>query len=254
MLSFSSAALDAWLAGVFWPLARILALCSSAPVLANPAVPRRVRVGFAAVLTVLVVPTLPAPPPIPLASVAGLLLLAEQVAIGVAIGFAMRLVLAAVELAGSTIGLQMGLGLATLFDPQNGAQSPVMGSFLGFFATLVFLAIDGHLLLVDALVRSFAAFPVATGGLAIGEASRIAALGATLFTIGLHLALPVLAAMLVTNLALGVLTRSAPQLNLFSVGFPAALLVGFAALTLSLPSITAAMERYLLAGVSLVVP
>jgi flagellar biosynthesis protein FliR len=126
----------------------------------------------------------------------------------------------------------------------------VVANFLGIFAVLVFLALNGHLALIEAIITSFATVPIEPAASITSDLGRIPALGAQLFAIGLHLALPVLAAMLATNLALGVLTRSAPQLNLFSIGFPITLLVGLATLALALPAVTTALERYLAAGLT----
>lgn len=249
MLSIGAAELEAMVAGVLYPFLRILALFSSAPVLSHRSIPRTARIGLAFLVALLVAPTLPAGPAVPPFSAAGVLLVVQQVVIGVAVGLVMQAAFAAVDVAGELIGLQMGLSFASFVDAQNADVVPIVASFLSLTLTLVFLAVDGHLLLLAALVDTFHAFPVAAGApFSPLDAAAIARAGRELFATGLTLALPVVAAMLLTNLALGVLTRTAPQLNIFAVGFPVTLLVGLGMLALSLPFLVPAMEQALLRG------
>jgi flagellar biosynthetic protein FliR len=243
MISVTSAQIDAWLALFLWPLFRILALVSTDPVFGNGVIPARVKIGMALLLTVLVAPTLGPPPAVAPGSAAGLLILMQQVVIGVAMGLAMRVVFIAVEMAGHMIGLQMGLGFATFFDPQNSAQVPVVAQFLGLFAILVFLAIDGHLMVIAALVGSFHTLPIGAQPLSPEAWRNLAGWGAEIFSAGLLLSLPVIAALLIANLALGIMTRAAPQLNIFAVGFPVTLMVGFVVLYLSVPFFIPLLER-----------
>jgi len=235
MLTFTSAQLDAWLAALFWPLTRVLALLAAAPVLGQTRIPMRLRIGLAIVIVVAIAPTLPPLPQISPASAAGMLVLATQIVIGLAIGFALRLVFTAVEMAGDLIGLQMGLGFAMFYDPTNVQHTPILGQFLGLLATLTFLALNGHLLVISAIADSFQTLPIAAQPLSGNWYETLARHGAVIFTAGLQLALPLIVTMLVVNLALGVLTRSAPQLNIFAVGFPVTLAIGFGALILTLP-------------------
>jgi len=234
MIEFSSAQLDAWVAAFFLPLARILALLSAAPPFSNAALPRRIRLGLGLSIALVLVPALPSLPSISPASGAGLFLLAQQLLIGLAMGFAMRLVVAAVDYAGTAIGLEMGLGFATFYDPQNTSQTPVIAEFISLLAILVLLSIDGHLMIVATLAKSFEALPIGATTLAAGSWSNFAHAGAIVFSSGLLLSLPIVTAMLITNIALGVLTRAAPQLNLFAIGFPITLIGGFAVLILCL--------------------
>ncbi|MFN7085454.1 MAG: flagellar biosynthetic protein FliR [Burkholderiales bacterium] len=243
MISISSAELNALLAAFLWPLARILALIMSAPVLSNPALPLRVRVALALLITAIVAPTLGPPPAIDPGSLLGLLILAQQIVIGVALGFAIRIVFVAVEMAGELAGLQMGLGFAVFFDPQNAGQSPVVGQFLEIVAILAFLSMDGHLQMIYLLSGSFTALPVAAATLEAPTFFMLVEWGAEIFRVGVLLALPLLASLLIANLALGVLTRAAPQLNLFAVGFPLTLALGLLMLGLVLPFLTPALTR-----------
>lgn len=243
MISITSAQLNALLAAFLWPLARILALVLSAPVLSNPAFPVRMQVVLAIMITLVVAPTLGSPPAIDPGSLIGLLILAQQIIIGLALGFAIRLVFVAVETAGELAGLQMGLGFATFFDPQNASRTPVVGQFLGLVAMLAFLAADGHLQMIYLLSRSFSTLPISAAALEAPTFIMLTNWGGEIFRSGVLLALPVLAALLFVNLALGVLTRAAPQLNLFAVGFPLTLALGLLMLSLSLPFFTPALER-----------
>jgi flagellar biosynthetic protein FliR len=234
MITVSAAELDAWLAGFLYPFFRILALLAAAPMFAHRSVPRRVRIGLALLLTLLVAPALPAYAPVSPFSAEGVLLVVQQVLVGGALGLAVHVAFAAVGLAGDMVGLQMGLSFAAFVDPVNAEQSPIIGSFLTMTLMLVFLAINGHLLIVAALVDSFTTVPPTITGVRWVDAWRIAETGASLFAQGLTVALPVIGAMLLTNLAFGILTRTAPQLNLFAVGFPVTLIVGLLVLLLGL--------------------
>src|SRR5688572_5347025 len=166
MISITSAQLDAWLVAFIWPFTRILGLLAAAPVTGGPQFPARGKIGLALLISLVVAPTLPPLPPIDPGSWPGLFLLAHELAIGVALGFLMRLVFSAVELAADLIGLQMGLGFAQFYDTQAAASMPVLGRFFGLAATLTFLAIDGHLLLFGVLAESFTTLPI--GGSATG--------------------------------------------------------------------------------------
>jgi flagellar biosynthetic protein FliR len=245
LITVTSAQLDAWLATFLWPLTRVLALLAVAPVLGQARIPARVRIGLAIGIVIVLVPALPAPPAVAPGSAAGMVILATQMVIGLAIGFALRLVFVAVEMAGDLIGTQMGLGFAMFYDPGNVQHTPILGQFMGLLATLVFLAINGHLMIIAALAQSFQALPITAAPLGAGLFEVLARYGGIVFAAGLQLALPLIVTMLVVNLALGVLTRAAPQLNIFAVGFPVTLAIGFGALILTLPYFGPLFERTL---------
>ena len=245
MLSFSSVQLDGWIAAYAWPFLRILALFTAAPLLSQRSIPLRVKVGLAAYIAFIIVPALPEPQH---ASTGWLL--AQQLAIGLGIGFALQLVFAAFSVAGDLLGLQMGLSFASFIDPQNSQEEPIVGSFLSILGMLVFLAMNGHLLMVAGIAESFRAMPVGAAGPGLAEWQSLAAMGGTLFSVGLHMSLPVLATMLILNLALGVLARAAPQLNIFAVGFPASIIVGLLALALAMPLMGPFLESALEQGLA----
>ncbi len=243
MITLTTAQLSGWIAMIVWPLSRILALIASAPITGNQQFPLPAKIGLAVCLTVLVAPVLPASSPIDPASGAGLLLLVREVLIGLAMGLAMRVVFAGVGMAGDIIGLQMGLGFAQFYDPQTNAQTPVTGQFLGLIATMVFLSLNGHLMLISTLVESFQHTPNETAGTLADNSLRLAQWGGTILRAALLLSLPVVAVLLVTNIALGVLSRAAAQLNIFAIGFPITLAVGFITLFAGLPYMAPVLER-----------
>jgi len=243
VLTFTTAELDAWLATFFWPLVRILAVLSVAPLIGQTRVPVRIRVALGVAIAIAVTPTLPPMPAVSPASAQGALVLLTQAIIGLAIGFAMRLVFAAVEMAGDIAGTQMGLGFALFYDPGNVQHTPLLGQFMGLVATLTFLSINGHLMVISALADSFRLLPIASAPLPGGLFDTLARQGAIVFAAALQLSLPLVMTLLIVNLALGVLTRAAPQLNIFAVGFPVTLAVGFGILMLALPYFAPVLER-----------
>ncbi|MFT3851046.1 MAG: flagellar biosynthetic protein FliR [Propionivibrio sp.] len=207
-----------------------------------PVCSTQVRLVLGLALTMAISPALPAMPAIEPASGQGLLILAQQMIIGFAMGFILRLVFSAIDLAGMMISTQMGLGFATAYDPQTAGQTPVVAELIGILALLAFLAIDGHLMTLATLMRSFTLLPV--GMWTTSEASwlNIANAGAVIFSSGVMLALPALTALLIANIALGVLGRVAPQLNLIVIGFPVTITVGFVALYVGMSHLGAPLQ------------
>lgn len=248
MISVTSMQLEAWLAAFIFPLARILALVASSPVLGNRQIPVRVKVGFAMLVTFLIAPTLDFPADIEASSGIGLFILLQQIMVGLAMGFAMRLVFTAIEMAGDIMGMQMGLGFASFYDPVNSTNTQVIAQFLGIIAALAFLSMNGHLYMLATLAESFQAFPISTQMPAAGAMHTLVLWGGSVFSHALRLSLPLIAALLITNLALGILTRSAPQLNIFAIGFPITLVVGFVTLMLTLPYLAPLLEVFMQAG------
>ncbi len=234
MISLTTAELNAWIVAFFFPLARVLALLVAAPPFNNPAVTVRVKLLLGLAITIAIAPTLQQIPVAEPASGMGLLILAQQIVIGFAMGFSMRLVFSAVDMAGMMISNQMGLGFATAYDPQSASQTPVISEFLGVLALLIFMAINGHLMVIATLGKSFAVLPIGAGAAASSTWLNIANAGGIIFSSGVLLALPLVVAMLITNIALGILVRVAPQLNLLAIGFPVTILLGFSSLLLSL--------------------
>ena len=243
MISLSSTEINAWIVAFFFPLARILALLVAAPPFNNAGLSTRVRLILGLTIAMAITPALPSAPPVDPASGHGLLILAQQMLIGFAMGFSLRLVFSAVDMAGNMIGTQMGLGFATAYDPQSASQTAVISEFLGMLALLVFLAINGHLMVITTLVESFTVLPIGSGFVNSGSWLNIANAGGIVFSSGLLLALPIVVALLITNIALGVLGRVAPQLNLMAIGFPVTIVLGFVALIVSMSYLSTPLQQ-----------
>jgi flagellar biosynthetic protein FliR len=234
MFSITTTQIDAWIVAYAYPLTRILAFIAAAPLWSTAGIPRRTRLILGFGITIAIAPALPAMPAVAPASLAGLWILAQQMLIGIGMGFAARIIFAAVDLAGEFIGMQMGLGFATSYDPLNSSQTPVISEFIGLIGLLLFLSLNGHLIYVATLAQSFNAIPVGPNPLGAGSWLNLAELGSKIFSSGLLIALPVVVALMITNIALAVLTRAAPQLNIFALGFPLTLTGGFVALAISM--------------------
>ncbi|WP_454690520.1 flagellar biosynthetic protein FliR [Achromobacter aloeverae] len=235
MISFTLDQLYGWINAFLWPFARLLALFSVAPLFGESSVPSLPKVGLAAIVAIVVAPTLPAFPAVATSSYEGLWILAQQIFIGMALGFVMRICFSAVQTAGDFVGLQMGLSLATLYDPSTHSNTEVLARLFNILAMLLFLVFNGHLLMLDVLVRSFTILPIGHDTLNPAAWMGVAEVGGKIFSSGLLLALPLIAALLTLNLSLGILNRAAPQLSAFSVGFPIMLMSGVVLLTIILP-------------------
>jgi flagellar biosynthetic protein FliR len=250
MLTVTESQLLAWLNPLLWPLLRALALFSAMPVLGmRSGVPVRVRVGLALLIAVASQASLPAMPVLRLDGPEAFLAVVQQIVVGVALGFAVRIVFAAIEFAGELVGLQMGLNFAGFFDPASGGQATATSRFFGTTVAFLFVVINGHLLVVAALVQSFHAFPVGGEPLALLRMLRPERWGGEIFALGLWIALPLVAMLLFVNLVLGIISRVAQQMNIFAIGFPITLGVGLTGLLMTLPLMqgpfTMALERML---------
>ncbi|MDE2080232.1 MAG: flagellar biosynthetic protein FliR [Burkholderiales bacterium] len=235
MITFTDAQLLGWITPLLWPFLRALALLGAMPVLGTSPVPARVRIGLAGLIAYAALPSLPAPPVVALDSPVALMLVAQQAVIGLSLGFAVRLVFAAVEFAGELIGLQMGLNFAAFFDPLSAGTATAVSRLFGTLVAWLFIVINGHLLVIAALAQSFAAFPVGPEPFAFLHQVQPQHWGAEIFSTGLWIALPLITMLLFVNLVLGAISRVAPQINIFAVGFPVTLGVGLLGLVLTLP-------------------
>lgn len=235
MITFTEAQLAAWLSPVVWPFLRVLALFTSAPVFSSRAFPVRARIGLAFFVAVAAQPFLGTQPTISMTGPDALGAVFQQVAVGLAIGFVVRVVFAAVELGGEVIGFQMGLSFASFFDPSMNTQSSAVARFFGQMATFMFVVMNGHLLLLMAVLKSFSAFPVDQNFLQALESMKILDLGVDLFASGLWIALPLVGMLMFANMALGIVSRVAPQMNIYAIGFPITLTVGLVGMAVTLP-------------------
>jgi flagellar biosynthetic protein FliR len=249
MLTLNEAQVLAWLTPVLWPFLRVLALFTAMPVLGQRNVPARVRIALAFFIALGVAGTAPAGPGVALDSPAAVVLVVQQVLVGVALGFAVRVIFTAIEFAGEVVGLQMGLNFAGFFDPATSQQATATSSFFSTMVGFLFIAMNGHLLVIEAVVQSLTAFPVSAEPFAFLHAVRPETWGAEIFRLGLWIALPLIAILLFVNMMMGIIARVAPQVGIFSVGFPVTLGVGLLGIMFTLPLLqgpfTAALEQML---------
>jgi flagellar biosynthesis protein FliR len=236
-MTLTTGQIEAWLAAWLWPFLRIGACLMVAPVFGARFVPARFRIVLAAAITLIVAPLLPPPPDVSPFSGTGVLITVQQVIIGIAVGFVLQIVFDALAMGGQLLANTMGLSFAFNVDPLRGTGTPVLGQFYTLIATLTFLALNGHIAIIQALVDGFGTMPVGTAGLGVNAFSDIAMYGGQLFRGALMVALPGLTALLIVNLAFGVVSRAAPSLNLFAIGFPVTLIGGLLIVTAGLPAV-----------------
>jgi flagellar biosynthetic protein FliR len=244
MINLTTGQLEAWLALYLWPFLRIGACFMMAPIFGASFVPPRVRLFLAAAITFIVAPLIPAPN-VEVFSFAAVVVTVHQLLIGFASAFALQLIFDALAMGGQLLANTMGLGFAFNVDPLRGVSTPVLGQMYMILVTLTFLAINGHLVLIELLVQGFTTLPVGMTGLNSEMIWRVAEWGSQLFAGALVVALPGMAALLVVNLAFGVMSRAAPTLNLFAVGFPITLISGLVIMYVGLPSVLAAFNQSL---------
>lgn len=239
-MSYSAAEITGLIGTYLWPFFRIAALVMAAPIFSSNFVNVKSRLLVAIALSILIVPTIPnlAPAIEPLSG-AGLLIVAHQILIGVCMGFMLQLLFNGFIIAGQIIAMQMGLGFASMIDPQNGVSVPVISQLYLIFVTLVFLSLDGHLILVRVLAESFITLPIAPSGLPHTSYRDIAGQASWMYAAGVIVALPAIGSLMVVNLAFGILSRAAPQISPFSIGFPMTIVLGFAIIYVTLGSASA---------------
>ena len=217
------------------PFLRLSGMMIVAPIFSAPGFSIRTRALLAVLLAALVAPSLPAPPFEDIFSGRGLAAGLTELGVGLIMGFILQLAFAAAVFAAQAQSMTMGLGFAMAVDPQNGVQVPVVAQMFVILITLLFLSVDGHLALIAAVIQSYELIPVGAIGISQDIFLRVVALGSIVFTWGILLALPVLTALLFINISLGVVTRAAPQLNIFAVGFPVTIISGLLIMFIVMP-------------------
>ena len=240
MTALDLAQLPAWLGSLFWSLGRVSGLCLVAPVFSSTLIPARIRVGVVVVLSLVLAPL--APTTIDPLSGAGVATLAGQVVIGAMVGFVLKLVFEAVSFGGELVGQSMSLGFAEVVNPQAGGSSNVLSQFYLLLVTLLFLAMDGHLRLIALLADSFHSLPPGVPAINANGLHAVVGFAAELFSGAVRVALPAMTSLLVVNIGFAAISRAAPSMNLFAVGFPITVSLGFIALWLALRSLPGAFE------------
>lgn len=251
MISLDETAITQWLAPILWPFIRILAVFSVAPVFSSRAVPLRLKIGFAFFIALAAQASLPDVVLVGVNDRDAFSVVLQQVLIGLSIGFLARLIFSAIEMAGEVIGFQMGLNFAAFFDPALNTQSSAMGRFYSQMTLLLFVVANGHLFLITALIKSFHAFPVGQTAPSAISQLQIFRYGSDIFASAFWISVPVVGMLLFVNLALGVISRVAPQMNIFAVGFPITLVTGVVGVALTLPMLEQPFMLLLEKGMSL---
>lgn len=246
-MNITFAEATAFVASLLWPFMRISAMFMAAPIFGSQLVQVRVRIVLAMLVSFVVVPLLGPMPAVEPFSYQGLMISIQQILIGLGMGFILQMVFGALVIAGESIAMTMGLGFASMIDPANGVNVPVVSQFYLIVGTLLFLVLGGHLMLIQLVVSSFNALPIAVDqGIARDSFWMIISWGSQMFIGAAWIALPAVTTLLTLMLAMGVMTRAAPQLNIFSVGFPVTMLVGFVIMMLSLPALLPRFQQLLL--------
>lgn len=235
-MEFSIAEITGALGSYLWPFFRIAAMVMVAPIFSSNFVTARTRLLLALAVSMVVIPSIPAEvPQVEPLSATGMLIIAQQILIGACMGFMLQLLFEAFIIAGQIVAMQMGLGFASMIDPQNGVMVPVVSQLFLIMVTLIFVTIDGHLILIQVLSESFTTMPIAASGLTATDFRDIAAQASWMFASGVIIALPAIGSLMLVNLAFGILSRAAPQISPFSIGFPMTIILGFVIIMVTLP-------------------
>lgn len=215
-----------WVSQWMLPFVRVGSFMMMAPVFGSDFVPIRVRLILALAISLFVAPLLPPVPEMDALSASMIVVLLQQVLIGILMGFFLQMVFQVFVLLGQMIAMQMGLGFASMMDPANGVNVPILSTFYLMFVTLLFLTLDGHLIMIDVLAQSFSRYPISGPWFDGGLIMEVISTMSWLFASAMGMALPAVTALLMSNLAFGIMTRAAPQMNIFALGFPVALMFG----------------------------
>ena len=225
-MEFTDVVINQYIADFILPFTRISALIMTMVGFGAKTIPTNIKLGLAIVVTVAVMPAIPPSNVTNLLSLSTALIIAEQTIIGILIGFVTTLVVETFTLTGQIIAMQTGLGFASLVDPASGMNVPAVGQFFLILSSLLFWVMDGHLAYLQLIVASFDTIPIVSGGFDSGKFKELVEWGGWMFATALSLSLAPLTAMLLINFAFGVMTRAAPQLNIFAIGFPVTMCAG----------------------------
>ncbi|GGI67479.1 flagellar biosynthetic protein FliR [Shewanella gelidii] len=229
------------IASYMWPLYRVTSMLMVMAIFGANTTPARIRLLLGVAITVAIAPVLPPTENYELFSLGAIFITAQQILIGAAMGFVSILLMQTFVLTGQIIGMQTSLGFASMVDPGSGQQTPVIGNFFLLLTTMVFLAVDGHLVMIRMLVASFETIPVSDQGIMVSSYKSLAEWGAYMFGAALTMSISAIVALLLINLSFGVMTRASPQLNIFAIGFPVTMVSGLLILWLTLTPI---MEHF----------
>lgn len=245
VITVTQAQLEAWITQLFWPFVRVGACFMVAPAFGALFIPARIRLVLAGAVALLIAPLIPQPAGIAPLSAAGIIVTIQQVLIGVALGFALQILFDAVAMGGQLLANSMGLSFAFNVDPMRGTGTPALGQLYAILVMLTFLALDGHLAMIEVLVDGFRTLPIGETGFSNDGLWTLVSWGTQIFSGALAVALPGITALLIVNIAFGVMSRAAPTLNLFAVGFPISLVFGLVIVLVGLPALQSAFVSLL---------
>ncbi len=248
----TTAQMASWVGAFMWPFIRVSAMLIVVPFFSSRIIPVRVRVFTSFILAVSIAPYIYQPILVDPLSLPALSIAVDQLLIGITMGFILQMVFSALVIAGQGIAMGMGLGFAQMTDPQSGVNVPVVSNFFLVTATIMFLSLNGHVAIIQMLMKSFELMPINQAHYESGDFMRVVAWGKQMYIGAVLIALPAFAAMLMTNFGFGVITRAAPQLNIFAVGFPMTITLGFFVMTVNFSNIMARFIELLEEGFELV--
>jgi flagellar biosynthetic protein FliR len=248
-MEFTDAQIGAWVGSFLWPLFRIASFMMVVPIIGTQLVPMRVRAGLAFIVTLIVAPLIDSIPVVDAVSLTAFIVVLQQVVIGTLLGFMFVFLMQLFVVAGQIVSMQMGLGFASMVDPSSGINTPILSQIFLVAVTLAFLALNGHLVMIEVIVESFRVWPISTSIIGANsiEPSLLWDMMMRinwLFASALLVALPVITSVLIVNISFGVMTRAAPQMNVFSLGFPIGMIFGFFILWMSIGNIDTLFIRF----------
>lgn len=251
-MNFTEEGILASLASFMWPFIRISSMFISIPIFSVRTVPAKIRLIAAFLITLVVVPVLTDESDVMIFSHAGFMVTVQQLIIGLSTGFILQMVFAVMVVSGQAVAYSMGLGFSTMVDPASGVQVPVVAQIFMVTSSLMFLAVNGHLLLIEMLVASFKTLPISVVGFSTADLWRIIAWSSQMFAAGVLLALPIMSALLFVNISFGVAARAAPQLQIFGVGFPITIMMGMVLIWISISNTLSGFSEVLSDGFRLI--
>ncbi|MCP4596512.1 flagellar biosynthetic protein FliR [Neptuniibacter sp.] len=226
MFEISIAEIEQWVAVFLWPLFRIASFFMAVPLLGSNLINARVRLMLALAVTAVIAPLLPPMPDFDGLNFNSYLIIGQQIIIGAMLGFLFQVFYQIFVLGGQMIAMQMGLGFASMTDPANGISVVMLGQFYLTLIMMIFVSLNGHLVMIEVVVRSFDVVPVALDVLDRNSYWKVVMAGTWMFSAAFLMAVPAVTALLVVNMAFGIMSRAAPQLNILAVGFPFTMVLG----------------------------
>jgi len=251
-VNFTEEQILAVLGSYIWPFIRISSMLISIPVLSVRVLTAKVKVLAAWIITLTIVPMVPDTAHITILSYQGFMVAVQQLAIGLTTGFILQMVFSVMLVASQSIAYSMGLGFASMVDPATGIQVPVVAQVFVISSSLIFLSVNGHLLVIEMLVESFRTLPIGIVGMSRNDLWRVIIWSSHIFSTGILLALPIMAALLFVNISFAVAARAAPQLQIFAVGFPITIMLGMVLIWITVDNTLTVFTDVLAEGFSLI--